>query len=498
MRQEPVLVTGATGYVGRRLVRLLLNSGYRVRAAVRSLEKFNARQPDHPNLEVARADLLNPKEIARAARGCFATYYLVHSLSDDSGDYPETERKTAENMVRAAAGAGLERIIYLGGLGERKEKLSRHLTSRDEVAGILRTGPVPVTVLRAGMIIGSGSASFEILRYVVDRLPVIVVPKSLHTRCQPICIRNVLGYLKGCLELDETTGETYDICGPDIITYTDLLKLYAEAAGLKNRKIITNPYISLGMTAYLIGLISPVPAPIVRELVYGLKNEVVCADNRIGQIIPQDLMTCRQSIERALEKIDQQIVDTFYFDAGITTPPEWAFPGDEPYSGGPVMECAYKVRMAAGPMRVWEPIKQIGGINGWYFGGSLWWLRGFMDKLVGGVGIQRGRRHPVDIAVGDVIDFWRVLDVKPGKRLLLLAEMKLPGEAILEFRLSPADGDETELVMNARFLALGLAGLAYWHSISPLHDYVFKGMLKNIAKACGADVVLPPHRIDLP
>jgi len=249
------------------------------------------------------------------------------------------------------------------------------------------------------------------------------------------------------------------------------------------------------MTAYLISLISPVPASIVRALILGLENEVVCADNRIRDIIPHDLMTCQQSIERALEKIEQQIVDTYYFDAGMTIPPEWVFQGDEPYSGGPIMECTYRVRIVAEPMRIWEPIKQIGGKNGWYFGGSLWWLRGFMDKLIGGVGIQRGRRHPVDIAVGDVIDFWRVLDVKPGERLLLLAEMMLPGEAILEFRLRPVNNGETDLIMTAKFLAMGLAGLGYWYSIYPLHDYVFKGMLQNIAQACGAEVVRAPEKI---
>jgi len=498
MRKEPVLVTGATGYVGGRLVKLLLNSGYRVRAAVRSPAKFRARHGDNPpNLESVYADLLDPASITRAAEGCFAAYYLVHSLESHE-NFPFLEKQSALNMVKAAELQGLERIIYLGALGAKGSSLSRHLSSRVAVGEVLKNGRVPVTILRAAMILGSGSASFEILRYIADRLPVIPAPPIEGIRCQPICIRNVLGYLLGCLKVDETTGRTYDIGGPDIITYYDLFSIYCLQAGLRPRRIIPLSFLSLEMAAYLASLIIPVPTPVVMALLKGLKTEVVCRENRIKKIIPQDLMSCEEAISRALEKIDQQLVDTTYQDAGQIVHPEWEDSGDAPYSGGTVLGCSYRIKIKAPASRIWEPIKQIGGETGWYFGGSLWWLRGFADKLLGGVGTQRGRRHPIDIAVGDILDCWRVLDVKPTKRLLLAAEMKLPGEAILEFLLISTSGGETSLTMNARFLSRGLAGLVYWYAIYPLHDYVFKGMLQNIARACRSPIVSGPYKVSAP
>jgi uncharacterized protein YbjT (DUF2867 family) len=490
-----ILVTGATGYVGGRLVRLLLKNGYRVRAAVRSKEKAYARfgTADH-TLEVFQADLLDLDHLIQAAQGCQVAFYLVHSLIRGH-DFAEIDRRAAINMTKAAQFAKLERIIYLGGIGGAAASQSAHLASRHEVGRILKEGRVPVTILRAAIILGSGSASFEIIRYVVDRTPVIPAPVIARNRCQPICIRNVLLYLLGCLEKEETTGQTFDIGGPDILSYAELLRIYNRQAGLQKRTIWFLPRISLKLVTYFISLISPVPAPIVRGLLEGLRDEVVCRENRIRNIVPQNLMTCEEAIQRALEKIEQQIVDTYYYDAGSTIQPEWADSGDHPYSGGSILGCTYRIGIHAPPERVWKPIQHIGGDTGWYFGGRLWWLRGFLDKLVGGVGVNRGRRHPSRIAIGDILDCWRVLDVKQHRRILLLAEMKLPGEALLEFRLERLSTTQTRLTMNAKFLARGLAGLAYWYGIYPLHDYVFKGMLANIAKACGAKVSLGPEKV---
>jgi len=394
MRKEPVLVTGATGYVGGRLVKRLLRSGYRVRAAVRSLEKFNAHHGGNtPSLESVQVNLLDPASITRAAQGCFAAFYLVHSL-ESRKNFPSLEKQSAANMVKASESAGLERIIYLGGLGAKGSPLSRHLSSRVAVGEILKSGRVPVTILRAAVILGSGSASFEILRYTADRMPLIPLPGVGHVRLQPICIRNVLGYLLGCLGACETTGQTYDIGGHDIITYHDLVEIYCKQAGLNKRRIVEVPFWTLDMGAYLVSLIIPVPAPIARELIKGLKNEVVCRENRIREIIPQDLMSVEAAISRALEKIDQQIVDTSYLDAGVVVNPEWADSGDAPYSGGTVFGCTYRIHIKGPPAHIWEPIKQIGGETGWYFGGSLWWVRGLMDKLLGGGGNRAGQAAP--------------------------------------------------------------------------------------------------------
>ncbi|MCP4689969.1 MAG: SDR family oxidoreductase [Desulfobacterales bacterium] len=491
----PILVTGATGYVGGRLVRLLLKRGYRVRAAARSVEKLLSHQDEtHPGFKAVKADLLDYESIRKAAAGCEVAFYLVHSLNTGR-NFAALDRVAARNMAAAAESAGMKRIIYLGGIGGETTVTSKHLNSRNEVGAILQQGATPVTILKAAIILGSGSASFEIIRYVADRLPVIAAPGLIHTKCQPICIRNVLAYLVGCLEHEETIGRAYDIGGPDVISYADLINLYSKHEGLNKRRFIILPFINLRVLAYIISLISPVPQPIVSALIEGLGDEVICRENRIKELIPQDLMTCEEAINRALEKIEQQIVDSFYHDAGVVGEPEWVNKGDEPYSGGSIMSASYRIRLGAEVERIWEPIKHIGGKRGWYFAGRLWWLRGFMDKLVGGVGLQRGRRHPTRIAVGDILDCWRVLDVKLYKRLLLLAEMKLPGEAILEFYLAPSGKHAADLTMNARFLAKGLAGLAYWGCIYPLHDYVFKGMLTNIAKACGAPILSEPKRI---
>jgi uncharacterized protein YbjT (DUF2867 family) len=486
MHAKPVLVTGATGYVGGRLVQRLLDAGYRVRAAGRSLEKIRARPwSAHPHLEPVYADMQDLQSVSRAARGCFAAYYLVHSMMYTGRDFDSLDRQAARNMVQAAGAAGLERIIYLGGLGGESRNLSKHLFSRAEVAKILSKGPVPVTVLRAAMILGSGSASFEILRYLAERLPVMITPRGVHTRCQPISIRNVLNYLLGCLERDETIGRTYDIGGPDIVTYAELIHIYAEQAGLRRRIIIAVPFFPLGLAAYLVGVITPVPPSLAIPLVEGMFTEVICRDSQILSVIPQDLMTCRVSISRALEKVEQHIVDTSYSDAGLTLPPEWALRGDASYSGGHILESTYRLLLRAEVDRAWAPIQRIGGETGWYYWDSLLRIRGFMDKLLGGVGVNRGRRHPAEIAVGDALDSWRVLAAEPSQRLLLLSEMKHPGRVFLELRVAPQGPDETELSVTFRLLPKGLGGVVYWYAITPVHHFMFRGMLQNIAGAIG-------------
>jgi hypothetical protein len=356
-------------------------------------------------------------------------------------------------MAAASADAGLERIIYLGGLIKNDgNPVSRHLQSRIEVADILQSGPVPTTDLRAPMIIGSGSASFEILRYLVERLPAMVVPRWVHSQNQPIAIRNVIAYLAGCLKHAETIGQTYDIGGPDVITYRDLLEIYAEEAHLKKRLIIPVPVLSPALSAYWIHLITPVPASIARPLTEGLTSDAVCADNRIRSIIPQRLLSCREAIRTTLERIRQEQVDTCWMDAGALIKPEWAHCGDDGWVGGTIMDCGYRARLHAKSQEVWRPLSRIGGNSGRYYADMLWRLRGIADRLAGGVGLRRGRRHPSEIGVGDALDFWRVLEIEAPRRLLLSAEMKMPGEALLEFEITPLGNNHVELRLHSRFL----------------------------------------------
>jgi uncharacterized protein YbjT (DUF2867 family) len=491
MENKSILVTGATGYVGGRLVPRLLEQGHRVRAMGRSLQKLQSRPwAQHPNIELVAGDVMNPEDVARCLTGIEVMYYLVHSMNAGNRDFAEADRKAARLIAEHAAQQGLERIIYLGGLGEEgSEDLSHHLRSRTEVADILRHGTVPVTVLRAAMIIGSGSASFEILRYLVEHLPVMVTPRWVDTPSQPIGIANVLAYLIGCLQVPETTGQTFDIGGPTVLTYRQLMALYAEAAGLSPRVIVPVPVFTPKLSSYWIHLVTPVPAVIARPLAEGLKNPVVCRENRIQQLIPQRLLTPEEAIQRAMQRVQQQQVETHWTDAGQIPPAEWRYPGDPGWTGGTVYEDTRRIQLKGSPQAVWEPIVRIGGETGWYYGNWLWALRGILDRLVGGVGLYRGRRHGSQLMPGDCLDFWRVVRVDPPHDLALVAEMKLPGKAVLAFQLKEVTPGVTELTQTARFLPGGLPGLLYWWAVTPFHYWVFNGMLKGIAKASRLPVV---------
>lgn len=493
MSEKPALVTGSTGYVGGRLVPLLLQRGHRVRALGRSKAKLAARPwAGHPNLELAQGDVLDLDSLKQAAKGCGAAYYLVHSMNPKTKDFAQTDRAAAQNMAAAAEAGGLEQIVYLGGIIPQGQALSHHLESRAEVGRILQGGPFATTWLRAAMILGSGSASFEILRYLVERLPIMITPRWVRSLVQPIAISNVLGYLAGCLEKGQTAGQTYDICGPDVLTYEELFQIYAEEAGLSRRLIIPVPVLSPKLSSYWIHLVTPLHASIARPLAEGLSNSVTCGDNRIRDVIPQELVTCRQAVKDILSGREEQAAQTCWMDAGPLQPPAWVQPGDAPYAGGNVLQDAFRVTLDKPLEQVWPVVKALGAQGGMYHGQALWNLRGILDKLTGGVGSNRGRRHPSDLLVGDALGFWRVLEMQEGRSLVLLADMKAPGEAVLIIRLADS-GRGSELMIIGRFLPKGLAGLAYWHGLHPFHAWLYKGMLKEMARRAEARILIGPE-----
>ncbi|MEJ5359254.1 MAG: DUF2867 domain-containing protein [Desulfobacterales bacterium] len=492
--KAPVLVTGATGYVGGRLVPALLACGHRVRALARSLEKL-ARRPwyGRPGIEPVRGDLLDRDSLTAALSGCEAVFYLVHSMIAQGSRFAEADRAAARNLASAAAAAGVRRILYLGGLAaETGGPLSHHLASRLEVARILSAGSVPVTELRAPMILGSGSASFEILRYLVERLPVMTTPRWVRSQNQPIAISNVIGYLTGCLEREGTAGASFDIGGPDRITYEELFRIYAEEAGLRRRLILPVPVLSPRLSALWIHLVTPVPRAIALPLAEGLTSDAVCRETRIREVVPQRLLSCREAIRLALERLPQELWNSCWGPDGGLLPFEWPYCGDADYAGGTRLQIAYRLRVRAEAEGLWRVLSRLGGKGGYFAFGPLWRLRGAIDRQLGGRGLADSAPAGGP-APGLRFDFWRVLAVEPPRRLCLLSEMKAPGEALFELEIEEGAGGCCELRLISRFLPRGLAGLLYCSLLEPVHRAVFRGMLLAIAAAAGG-AVSPPER----
>jgi uncharacterized protein YbjT (DUF2867 family) len=487
--RRPVLVAGATGYVANRLVPALLERGLRVRALARSVEALRRRRwSGHPRLEIARGDLLDPPSLHRAAEGCGSVFYLVHTMIAQKEKFVEADRTAARHMAAAAEAAGIARIIYLGGLAGQAggRALSRHLASRIEVARILQSGRVPATDLRAPMILGSGSASFEIMRYLVEHLPVMTTPRWVRSKNQPIAIRDVIAYLVGCLERPETAGETYDIGGPEVLTYQDLLAIYAEEAGLRRRVIIPVPVLTPTLSALWIDLVSPVPAAIAMPLTEGLTSDAVCGENRIRALIPRRLLGCREAIRIALERTAQALAE---FDGGgdeASRPPEWPREGDAAYAGGTRFERGFELEVRGEPEALWRALFRIGGADGAFHLERLDRLRGLIDRAAGGCG--RGRRSGAGagLPAGRMLDCWRVARVEPPRRLLLVSAAKAPGEALLEFAVAGGEAGRARIAIRSRFFPRGLSGLLYWHALRPVHDRLFRGMLSAIARSAGA------------
>jgi len=477
-----VLVTGATGYIGGRLVPELLAAGYPVRCLVRTPAKIGDEWWSE-QVEVVKGDVTDEASIRAAMEGVDAAYYLVHSMGG-STDFSAEDRDAATKFRDAAADAGLRRIVYLGGLGADDDpKLSPHLRSRHEVGRVLADGAVPVTELRAALVIGSGSASFEMLRYLVEILPAMITPRWVHNRCQPTAIRDVLYDLVAVLERDDAEGKVLEVGGPDILTYREMMLTYAEVAGLPRRFIVPVPVLSPSLSSRWVGLVTPLPTGLARPLVESLINEVVVRDRPITAVIDHQPMPFREALELALRRAADLEVTTRWSDAALPgrTSAD-AMPTDPDWAGGSVLSDLQTATSPASPEALFQTVQGIGGIRGWYVTPWLWQLRGAADKLIGGVGMRRGRRHPDVMWTGDAVDFWRVEAVEPYELIRLRAEMKLPGEAWIEWKITPK-GSGSRLEQQAIFYPRGLLGRLYWYALVPFHALIFRRMAEHIASA---------------
>jgi len=481
------LVTGATGYIGGRLVPELLDAGHDVRVLVRDEAKARAHLWAN-DVEIAVGDATEVDDVRSSLRGVDVAYYLLHSIGT-GGDFADTERHIASTFADAAADAGVQRIVYLGGMVPEDEELSEHLRSREQVGNVLLSSGVPTAVLQAGIVIGSGSASFEMLRYLTERLPVMVTPRWVHSRIQPIAVRDVLRYVVGCADLPHDVNRSFDIGGPDVLTYLEMMQGYAKVAELPRRRVLPVPVLSPWLSSHWVGLITPVPAALARPLVESLRNTVVAADHDIARYVPDPpdgLIGYERSVELALTKIRNLDVPTRWSSASTPGAPAEPLPSDPDWAGGSLYEDSRTREVNASPETLWSVIEGIGGRNGWYSWGFAWWVRGLMDRLVGGPGLRRGRRNERDLVVGDALDFWRVEATDDEKFLRLRAEMKVPGLAWLELQVGSTDGGTTTFHHRALFHPHGLLGHLYWWSVLPFHGIVFGGMQRNIATAAEA------------
>ena len=486
-----VLVTGATGYIGGRLTPELLAQGHTVRCLARTPAKLDDR-PWRDEVEVVAGDLTVADEAAAALSGIDVAYYLVHSMGA-AGDFAATDAAAAAAFAKAAAAGGVGQIIYLGGLGEEGAALSPHLASRHEVGRILAAGSVPVTELRAAVIIGSGSASFEMLRALVEVLPVMVTPRWVNqTRCQPIGIRDVLAYLVGVAGNEQACGRIFEIGGPDVVTYRQMMDRYAAAAGLARRVIVPVRPLSPVLSCHWINLVTPLPIDLVRPLVGSLINDVVVTDRAIDTVVAREPMSLDTAITLALSRLAGSEVPTRWSGANTTRLPEEPHPSDPGWSGGTVLGDTRRLTSSASPERLIQVASSLGGARGWLVANRLWELRGTLDKLIGGAGMRRGRRHADELGVGEAVDFFRVERLVHGRLLRLRAEMKVPGEAWLEWSAEPA-GSGSLLTQRAVFAPRGLSGRGYWYATAPAHAVIFRPLARRIVEiAEGRDPGWPP------
>ncbi|MBK1826776.1 SDR family oxidoreductase [Haloferula rosea] len=472
-----VLLTGASGYIGLRLLPALLEAGHTVYTMVRDRRRFPVDEfsKSGEQLQIIEGDLLQPDGLPRLPVEIDAAYYLVHSMGG-AGDFAVQEQEAARNFVGWMDASGCRRVIYLGGLGGGSDKLSKHLESRRGVEEVLKSGRAAVTVLRASIIVGSGSASFEIVRDLAEKLPVMICPRWVNTRCQPIAIRSVIGYLTGILAVPETENATFDIGGPQVLRYRDLLSGYAKVRGLK-RHFVPVPFLSPRLSSWWLYLMTSTRFGLAQALVDSMKHETVCGEHRIRDLVEVDLCSYEEAVDLALSRIAQNRVPSTWFNSlvGGSLDPRFIDAIRVPEHG--VYADRQKVPLTTGEDEVKRAVWSLGGENGWPSMNWAWELRGWMSRLTGGIGTRRGRRHPSELRAGDALDFWRVVLSDPvAGRLILYAEMKLPGEGWLDFRIS-----EGELVQTATFRPQGLLGRLYWFAVLPAHWILFPQMAKRLA-----------------
>jgi uncharacterized protein YbjT (DUF2867 family) len=487
LRSQIVLLTGATGYVGGRLLPALEARGVRVRCLARRPEHLRHRVG--PGTEVVQGDVLDPASLAHALRDVDVAYYLVHSMGS-AGAFEAQDRRGAEHFGRAARTAGVRRIVYLGGLGEPDRALSPHLRSRHEVGDVLRASGVPVVELRASIVIGSGSLSFELVRALTERLPVMVTPRWVDVPAQPIAVDDLLRYLVGALDVALDASRVFEIGGADRVSYRGIMREYARQRGLR-RLMIPVPVLTPRLSSLWLGLVTPVYARIGRKLIDSIRHPTVVHDRSSEAVFGVRPMGLADAIARALRNEDREFAATRWSDALAAAGPARDWGGAR---FGSRLVDSRTLRVPVAPAAAFAPVRRIGGRTGWYFADWLWTLRGWLDLLIGGVGMRRGRAHPDRIAVGDVVDCWRVEAFEPDRRLRLVAEMRLPGRAWLEFETRP-DGEGAEIRQTAVFDPVGITGLAYWYLVWPLHRLVFAGMLRGLGRAAVAG---PARRADVP
>ena len=475
-----ILLTGANGYIGTRLLPVLLQLGHEVVCMVRDKRRFNEESDFGDKVKIITGDLLKGETLISIPKDIEAAYYLVHSMSSNNESFDKLESESAKNFVNAIETTACKQIVFLTGI-VNDDNLSKHLTSRLKVEQLLKGGKIPCTTLRAAIIIGSGSASFEIIRDLVEKLPVMVAPKWVKTLCQPIAIRDVLGYLTGVLGLPDSYNKTFDIGGPDILTYRDMLQIYASERKLK-RWIIGVPLLTPKLSSLWLYFVTSVPYQLARSLVESMINEVICRNDDIKKLIPRKCLTYIESLTLAFEKIEQNSIVSSWKDALNRGYLETTFMDQIKVPLNGTMEYKVKVPFERKSDEVLNNVWSIGGSRGWYYWDWIWNLRGMLDEAVGGIGSRRGRTSNADLRAGDALDFWRVLLAdKQNKRLLLYAEMKLPGEAWLEFKVLERNG-KSVLSQIATFRPNGLWGRMYWYAMWPFHLFIFNGMAKRITR----------------